>query len=123
MEHVHVVSPVNVSVFPDYILPNMAILTANDFMGIKSHGSLVRATLGSCMASLAESASRFLDMTQALRADGALPNADPQAESAAKFENLHSSYDMLKNDLISYFEQQVTLLLTDGDSTVRRAFL
>lgn len=124
MEQVRVVSPVNVSVFPDYILPNLAGITGNDFMGIKLHGSLARATLGSCMASLAESASRFLDMAQALRADGSLPSADPQAELSVKIDGMHSSsYDMSKNDLISYFEQQSTLLLTDGDSSVRRAFL
>ncbi|KAK6352778.1 Serine/threonine-protein kinase [Orbilia brochopaga] len=123
MEQVRVVSPVNVSVFPDYILPNLAAITGNDFMGVKLHGSLVRATLGSCMASLAECASRFLDMAQALRADGSLPSADPQAELTGKMDGMHSSYDMSKSDLISYFEQQATLLLTDGDSSVRRAFL
>ncbi|EPS40234.1 hypothetical protein H072_5960 [Dactylellina haptotyla CBS 200.50] len=123
MEQVRVVSPVNVSVFPDYILPNLASITGNDYLGIKLHGSLVRATLGSCMASLAESASRFLDMAQALRADGSLPSADPQAELTAKMDGMHTSYDVSKNDLISYFEQQATLLLTDGDSSVRRAFL
>ncbi|KAF3915158.1 hypothetical protein ABW20_dc0104089 [Dactylellina cionopaga] len=124
MEQVRVVSPVNVSVFPDYILPNLASITGNDYLGVKLHGSLVRATLGSCMASLAESASRFLDMAQALRADGSLPNADPQAELTGKLDGMHSSsYDVSKNDLISYFEQQATLLLTDGDSSVRRAFL
>ncbi|KAF3912306.1 hypothetical protein AA313_de0204676 [Arthrobotrys entomopaga] len=123
MEQVRVVSPVNVSVFPDYILPNLASITGNDYLGIKLHGSLVRATLGSCMASLAESASRFLDMAQALRADGSLPHADPQAELTGKIDGMHSSYDVSKADLISYFEQQATLLLTDGDSSVRRAFL
>ncbi|EWC47970.1 hypothetical protein DRE_02852 [Drechslerella stenobrocha 248] len=123
MEQVRVVSPVNVSVFPDYILPNLATITGNDFVGMKLHGSLVRSTLGSCMASLAESASRFLDMAQALRADGSLPSADPQAELTGKADGMHSSYDVSKSDLISYFEQQATLLLTDPDSSVRRAFL
>src|SRR2546430_590857 len=123
MELVQVVSPVNVSIFPDYILPNLALLTTNDTSGIKAHSPLVRATYGSCLASLAESAARFLDMAQALRVDGSLPTVDPETEFSAATNAYQSLFDVSRNDLVTHFEQQATSLLADGNPAVRRAFL
>jgi phosphoinositide-3-kinase regulatory subunit 4 len=63
-------------------------------------------------------------MMQALRADGALPSTDPESGvgtlSASVYQNL---YDSTQVDLVKQIEAHTTALLTDSDSTVRRAFL
>ncbi|KAI5795600.1 hypothetical protein EDC01DRAFT_58745 [Geopyxis carbonaria] len=117
MELVQVASPVNSHIFPDYILPKIRHFAT-------SRNALLRATYASCIASLANTAARFLDMTQALRADGALPTADPEAETSDDTETAFQAlFDTSRNDLISYFQEHAKILLTDNDSAVRRAFL
>ena len=84
----------------------------------------VRATYASCLASLAHTSLRILDRVQALRADGSIPNVDPEAEdgvaTTAVYQNL---YDVARRDLLEHFESHTKALLTDSDATVRRAFL
>ncbi len=84
----------------------------------------VRATYASCLATLAHSSARILDMVQALRADGSIPTIDPEAEdgadTAAVYQNL---FDVAKQDLLEHFEAHTKALLTDNNGTVRRAFL
>jgi phosphoinositide-3-kinase, regulatory subunit 4 len=114
---VRVVSPVNAYVFPEYIIPKLSSF-------VKHQSPLVRATYASCLASLADSSSRFLDMVQALRAGGSLPTTDPENEdgiiSDAAYQN---QFDVARVDLQDFFQAQSTALLTDEDSSVRRAFL
>ncbi|CCX33476.1 Similar to Putative serine/threonine-protein kinase VPS15; acc. no. Q9UVG6 [Pyronema omphalodes CBS 100304] len=116
MELVEVASPTNSHVFPDYILPKIAQFAT-------SESPFVRSTYASCLASLANSASRFLDMTQALRADGALPMTDPEAEPGSDMASAQVLFDTSKNTLIIFFQDHAKALLTDSDPAVRRAFL
>lgn len=51
------IRPINARIFPEYILPNLRSFT-ND------PDDLVRSTYASCIALLAETALRFLEMTQ-----------------------------------------------------------
>ena len=85
---------------------------------------MIRATYAICLSSLAITASRFLDMMQALRTDGSLPSTDPETEnedaSAAIYQD---SFDKSRNYLVSQFEIHTKALLTDKDASVRRAFL
>lgn len=85
---------------------------------------LVRATYASCLATLAHTSLRILDMVQALRADGSVPTIDPEAEDGvgtnAAYQNL---FDVAKKDLLDHFETHTKALLTDGNASVRRAFL
>lgn len=118
---VTVVSPVNAHVFPEYILPRMQIFLP----GSNTNPSpLVRATYAACLGSLATTASRFLDMVATLRADGSLPTADPETEDGvnvgAAFEGL---FDNARAELIEIFEGHTKALITDNDSSVKRAFL
>ncbi|KAF2143664.1 uncharacterized protein K452DRAFT_317131 [Aplosporella prunicola CBS 121167] len=118
---VSVVSPINAYVFPEYVLPRL-----DPFLpGHKSEPSpLLRATYASCLATLATTASRFLDMMQALRADGSLPTNDPEAEEDVMSRSTYQTlFDISREDLISKFEIQTKALLTDSDPSVRRAFL
>lgn len=76
------------------------------------------------MATLASTASRFLDMMQALRADGSLPTSDPEAEDDSMSHSVYQTlFDVAREDLVSQFEVQTKALLTDSDSAVRRAML
>jgi len=49
--------PINARIFPEYILPNLRLFTTDK-------DDLVRSTYASCIALLAETALRFLEMTQ-----------------------------------------------------------
>ena len=73
---------------------------------------------------LANTASRFLDIMQALKADGSLPSIDPETENGEDVEpGYQALFDVARTDLVEYFEVHAKSLLTDDDSSVRRAFL
>jgi phosphoinositide-3-kinase, regulatory subunit 4 len=115
---VQVVSPVNAYIFPEYIFPRLKA-----FMLSASHqpSPIIRATYASCLASLAQSSARILDMMQAIKADGRLPDlAENDWASEATF---HGLFDVARIDLVSHFEDATKALITDSDSSVRRAFL
>jgi phosphoinositide-3-kinase regulatory subunit 4 len=118
---VTVLSPMNVFIFPNYLLPRLQKFVASPMF--RNSGPL-RATYATCLANLATTAARFLDMMQALRADGSLPSTDPEAEddltSYAAYQN---TYDTTRQDLIQHFEAQTKLFLQDDDPSVKRAFL
>lgn len=118
---VTVLSPMNVFVFPNYVL-----LRLQKFIQHSSfkRSAPLRATYATCLASLATTASRFLDMMQALRADGSLPSTDPEAEDDVAMNAAYQeSYDSTREDLIRHFEAQTKIFLVDEDPSVRRAFL
>jgi phosphoinositide-3-kinase regulatory subunit 4 len=114
---VKVVSPVNSFLFTQYIFPKLQLF-------VKSKGftqnAIVRVTYAACLASLAETASHFLDVMQALRAEGTLPAADKDADdSYAKSD----AYDATRLEMLEQFEGQTKVFLTDTNNAVRRAFL
>lgn len=121
MSLVAVVSPVNAYVFTEYIRPRLQQFISVQGSKMKP---FVRATYGSCLATLAHTSLRILDMVQALRADGSIPSIDPEAEdgadTAAVYQNL---FDVAKQDLLEHFEVHTKALLTDSNASVRRAFL
>ncbi len=116
-----VVSPVNAYVFTEYVRPRLQQFTA----GPSSKASaLVRSTYAQCLATLAHTSSRILDMLQALRADGFVPSIDPEAEDGiATNLNYQHSFNVARLDLLAHFESHTKALLTDNNSSVRRAFL
>lgn len=113
-EMVDVVSPINAFIFPEYIFPKLRTL-------VTSESALVRAAYASCLASLALSSARVLDIVQAIRADGRLPALnDAEWTPATSF---HALYDLSKEELVKHFEDATVLLITDQDPAVKRAFL
>ncbi|TKA76975.1 hypothetical protein B0A55_04906 [Friedmanniomyces simplex] len=117
---VTVVSPVNSFLFTQYIFPRLqAFVKTNGF----KHNSIVRETYAACLASLAETASRFLDMMQALRADGSLPSSEKAENDAEGYAAYHDAYDATRLEVLDAFEGQTKVFLTDTDTAVRRAFL
>ncbi|KAE8348477.1 hypothetical protein BDV28DRAFT_143381 [Aspergillus coremiiformis] len=122
LEMVHVVSPVNAYLFSEYIFPRLQPFVSS---ASSSPSSLVRAAYASCIASLAQSSLRFLDMIQALRTDTRLPALIPAGSEPRWTEDAtyHNLYDVARVDLLEYFEAHTKALLTDSDASVRRAFL
>ncbi|PYI23700.1 protein kinase [Aspergillus violaceofuscus CBS 115571] len=122
LEMVQVVSPVNAYLFSEYIFPRLQPFVPSTSF---NPSRLVRAAYASCIASLAHSSLRFLDMIQALRSDTRLPalipvGSEPRWTEDATYHNL---YDVARVDLLEYFEAHTKAMLTDGDASVRRAFL
>ena len=114
-------SPVNAYVFTEYVRPRLH----QSIVGPGAKASpLVRATYGSCLATLAHTSSKILDMLQALRADGSIPSVDPEAEDGIASDlTYQNSFDVARSDLLEHFESHTKALLTDSDASVRRAFL
>lgn len=122
LEMVQTVSPVNAYLFSEYIFPRIQPFVS----GANSYPSpSVRAAYASCIASLAHSSLRFLDMMQALRSDTRLPTLMPVGSEPrwAEDATYHNLYDVARTDLLDYFEAHTKALLTDSDASVRRAFL
>ncbi|KAI1174648.1 hypothetical protein F4777DRAFT_553444 [Nemania sp. FL0916] len=127
---VTVVTPVNAHVFPEYIMPRMQVFLAGasrqPIMGRERREPkpLVRATYASCLGSLATTASRFLELTAVLRAEGSISTADPEVEAGsdpdAAFDGL---FDNTQAELVILFEHHAKALVEDADASVRRAFL
>lgn len=108
------VSQVNVYVFPEYILPKLQHLPYNP-------SPLIRATYAECLASLADSSARFLQMAQAMKDNSSGTSADgEEGDTKAAY---HGSFDSAKSDLMSHFQDHAKAFLTDTDPAVRRAFL
>lgn len=119
---VQIVSPVNAYLFPEYIFPRLQPFIPSSS---SNPSPAVRAAYASCIASLAQSSLRFLDMIQALRSDARLPSLIPSGSEAGWTEDVtyHNLYDVSRVDLLDYFEVHTKALLTDTDVSVRRAFL
>jgi phosphoinositide-3-kinase, regulatory subunit 4 len=118
LEMVQVVSPINAYVFPEYIFPKLKQF----ILGPNSQPStIIRATYASCLASLALSSGRILDMVQAIRADGRLPSMTEN--DWAPNASYHSLFDVARAELVPHFEEATKALITDPEASVRRAFL
>nr|KMM66326.1 phosphoinositide 3-kinase regulatory subunit 4 [Coccidioides posadasii RMSCC 3488] len=119
---VKVVSPVNAYIFPEYLFPRLQpfILGSNG-----NPCPTVRAAYASCIASLAHTSLRILDMVQALRSDVRLMALIPAGSETGWTEDAsyHNLYDVARVDLLEFFEAHAKALLTDPDVSVRRAFL
>lgn len=118
LDSVRVVSPVNAYLFPEYVFPRL-----RQFLNVeKSQPSvLTRAAYASCLASLALASGRMLDMVQAIRADGRFPSLSD--EVLAPDASFHGLYDVARAELVLHFEESTTILITDPETSVRRALL
>ena len=117
---VTVASPVNSLLFTQYIFPRLQTFTKSASF---RNNNIVRATYAACLASLSETAARFLDMIQALRADGSMPSANAGTEDDGAGLFALDAYDATRLELIEQFEGQTKIFLVDPDNSVRRAFL
>ena len=118
LDSIRVVSPINAYLFPEYIFPKLRTFLP---VGQAHPSAIVRAAYASCLASLALASARMLDMVQAIRADGRLPALSN--ETWAPDSSFHGLYDVARAELIPHFEESTTTLITDQDTSVRRALL
>ncbi|TFL03877.1 hypothetical protein BDV98DRAFT_525538, partial [Pterulicium gracile] len=111
---VSVITPSNVAIFPEYILPNLKHLVTDPEPS-------VRCVYAQSIVHLADTAVRYLEMWQALKAHG-LYNA---AADGQEYEQAHLevSYESSMQDLQSTIENALSTLLIDPSSIVKRAVL
>lgn len=78
---VTVITPSNVSIFPEYIIPNIRFLVQDTEVS-------VRATYAQCISSLADTALRYLEMGNSLQTHGVAPGVknDKQEYDEVHFE-------------------------------------
>ncbi|KAL9539523.1 hypothetical protein MBANPS3_010209 [Mucor bainieri] len=107
------ISPINARIFPEYIIPSIELFARDEDV-------LVRLTYASCIALLAETALRFLEMTQLLKADNIYPHHQDIDSEDLDFE---SAYDTSLDDLHTTIQNQTSILLADPESSVKRALL
>lgn len=81
LTQVNVITPSNASIVPEYIIPNVRYLVQDPEVS-------VRAMYAQCIAPLAQTADRYLEMGQALKAHGVSPgiNGDRQEYEEMHFE-------------------------------------
>ena len=138
-----VITPSNASIFPEYIIPNIQTLVLDAEVS-------VRCTYAQCIVPLAETAVRYLEMGQALKAHGTFKLTSSSSNnstgsnavgggggdggggdvveysdatghpSEAQFE---LPYDAALQDLQNALQEQLAALLVDPSSVVKRALL
>lgn len=118
---VQVVSPINAYVFPEYVLQRLEAYLPDSSSDRPI--SLVRMHYAWCIGTLATTAARYLDMIQALRAEGTLPTRDPTGEDALTSSINRNQFDLDRHNLLEAFERHTKTLLTDPEACVRRAML
>ncbi|KAF6748025.1 other/VPS15 protein kinase [Ephemerocybe angulata] len=111
---VSVITPSNVAIFPEYIIPNIKHL-------IQDPEVSVRCTYAQCIVQLADTAVRYLEMGQALKAHGAFN----LAAEGHDHDNAHYeiSYDSSMQELQNHIQDHLSALLMDPSSIVKRAVL
>ncbi|GBE83600.1 Putative serine/threonine-protein kinase [Sparassis crispa] len=111
---VTVITPSNAAIFPEYIIPVIAHLVRDPEVS-------VRCMYSQCIVALADTAVRYLEMGQALKAHGTYNlSADAQEYDEAHFE---VSYDASMQDLQNSVQEHLATLLVDPSSVVKRAVL
>ncbi|KAJ7628484.1 hypothetical protein FB45DRAFT_794341 [Roridomyces roridus] len=110
---VTVITPSNAFIFPEYIIPNIKHIVQDPEVS-------VRCNYAQCIVQLADTAVRYLEMGQALKAHGAFKLAGVQDYEQAHFE---VSYEASMQDLQANIQEHLSALLMDPSSVVKRAVL
>lgn len=120
---VNVASQSNSFLFSQFVFPRLQQFITSEGRAFQRY-ALVRATFAACLAPLAETASRFLDMTQALQTE--LPPSATKIDTNDGdhgYATYYESYDATRAEALDQLEGLTKVVLTDKDSAVKRAFL
>ncbi|KAK0451864.1 hypothetical protein EV421DRAFT_1773494 [Armillaria borealis] len=111
---VTIITPSNAAIFPEYIIPNVKYLVQDPEVS-------VRCLYAQCIAQLANTAMRYLEMGHALKAHGTFK----LSSEAQEYENAHFevSYDASVQELQLGIQEHLSALLMDPSSIVKRAVL
>lgn len=82
---VTVITPSNAAIFPEYIIPNIRYLVQDPEVS-------VRCTYAQCIVQLADTAVRYLEMGQALKAHGTFKLSAEAKEFDDMHHEVHSSF-------------------------------
>ncbi|KAJ7715595.1 hypothetical protein DFH07DRAFT_862734 [Mycena maculata] len=111
---VTVITPSNASIFPEYIIPNIKYVVQDPEVS-------VRCTYAQCIVQLADTAVRYLEMGQALKAHGTFKlSPEAQEYDHGRFE---LTYEASMQDLQTSIQEHLSALLMDPSSVVKRAVL
>ncbi|KAK9768737.1 Serine/threonine-protein kinase [Basidiobolus ranarum] len=109
---VETITPINSNIFPEFIFPHLRRFATDPEI-------FTRTTYAACIASLSETALRFLELSQAFKT--ATENEmDNEADGNSPYE---ATYDIALVDLQLHIQEQVTILLIDQESSIKRALL
>ncbi|KAH3668260.1 hypothetical protein OGAPHI_002014 [Ogataea philodendri] len=116
---VDVITPVNVYIFPEYILPKLQQVLKRTYTesDIPGYGRHVRSVFAGCLPYLAQTARKFYDMSSLFRT---------QLQHASGDEFVIENDDQLESafrNVVAEFESLVVQILTDQDSFVRISLL
>ncbi|KAG0225557.1 Serine/threonine-protein kinase [Actinomortierella wolfii] len=114
LSKVETLNVINVTIFPEYILPALRSFPSDPEV-------FVRATYAGCVAQLAQTALRYLELAQLLRNEGVIAGNDVDGD--ADGSPYEATYDSALFDLQGAIEEQIRMILTDHDSSVKRALL
>ncbi|KAJ3112086.1 Serine/threonine-protein kinase [Phlyctochytrium bullatum] len=101
-------TPSDANIFPEYILPSLHKLSNDPDV-------LVRTTYALCISSLAESALKFLELSQMFKQGTLDPDIDTDMYLV--------TYDAALRDLHELVQEEVVALLIDANPAVKRALL
>ncbi|KAM0788135.1 hypothetical protein ACM66B_001300 [Microbotryomycetes sp. NB124-2] len=110
---VETITPSNAAVFPEYILPNIRPLATDAEV-------LPRVAYAECIAALASQSRRFLEMAEAMKAEGTFKVANVQDFASSPYDD---NYDTRLLELQNQIQDHVALLLSDPSTAVKRALL
>lgn len=114
---ISVITPLNGEIFSEYIFPKLDMI-----LRIHSRRStIVRTMYASCFPTLSTIASRFLEMSQILKTSGVMDPFDPDTENGARHDVV--PFDLNRQGLVDKFEEHTIALLSDEDTSVRKALL
>ncbi|PWN52122.1 hypothetical protein IE53DRAFT_312700 [Violaceomyces palustris] len=113
---VKVITPSNASIFPEYIMPNIKGLSLDP-------STAVRCVYASCLVPLAKTGERYLQMAQAMKAEGLFAVERDLTGDFLDSQPDESNYDAQLQLLQNVIQEQVTTLLTDPSAAVKRSLL
>lgn len=112
------ISPINVLLFPEYILPKVySLLTLK---GSQQSQRLINSAVAVCLPNLATIAKKFWIMSKAFKNENTVANTLVSPEDVMQS---YASLKLTKEQLDSKFKDITVLLLTDSESSVKISLL
>ncbi|KAN0061416.1 Serine/threonine-protein kinase [Thecaphora frezii] len=113
---VRIITPSNASIIPEYIMPNVKHLSLDP-------STAVRCVYASCIFPLADTGERFLQMAQAMRAEGVFAIEHDLSGDFLDTQPDEANYDAQLSILQNLIQEQIVTLLTDPSASVKRALI
>lgn len=113
---VRIVTPSNANIFAEYVMPNIKQLGFDP-------STPVRCTFAASIVPLAETAERFLQMAQAMRAEGLFAVESDLNGGFVDDQPSEANYDEQLRTFQALLQELIVTLLTDPSASVKRALL